>query len=143
MRNIHCAGNFCPNTVRETLPGRPKRREVRTTSSNSLVHAENTANYSQIQRGHPAVLGSPDPVIYILPQHRGHHTEPSSFPGFSAAPDTCKFPVENTATMKRTHTGLEADEYGQGDASDSAIRRSKVSRKIRACKLASSRMVQS
>ncbi|KAG7436382.1 Transcriptional activator of proteases prtT [Fusarium oxysporum f. sp. raphani] len=81
-------------------------------------------------------------VIYILPQHRGHHTEPSSSPGSSAAPDTCKFPVENTATMKRTHTGLEVDEYRQGEASDSATCRSKVSRKIRACQQCHTRKIR-
>ncbi|KAL7769782.1 hypothetical protein ACKLNR_001166 [Fusarium oxysporum f. sp. zingiberi] len=44
--------------------------------------------------------------------------------------------------MKRTRTGLGADEYGQEDASDSAIRRSKVSRKIRACQQCHTRKIR-
>ncbi|RBR07598.1 hypothetical protein FVER53590_12737 [Fusarium verticillioides] len=44
--------------------------------------------------------------------------------------------------MKRTHNALEADEFGPGDASGSAIRGSKVSRKIRACQQCHTRKIR-
>ncbi|SCO34708.1 related to Transcriptional activator of proteases prtT [Fusarium fujikuroi] len=44
--------------------------------------------------------------------------------------------------MKRTRTGLEVDGYGPGEASDSAIRGSKVSRKIRACQQCHTRKIR-